>query len=582
MKKSVKIFFLFPDKNTGLIQPHMGSDYLIAELAKEGYSVERVLSNEGEMLEKTLSPEKINISLDIYPIFCITCYDAAYPFIKIICKKLKTIYKSSSIILGGPTASDNDKLLLFNIAESDCCIKGEGETLLLDVIKRIECEKELSSMNSVSYRDRNGNIVLATKKNFLKEEEMNQYPAPFSSGVVPIDKIIQRYGKVSMITSRGCPNQCNFCAFSIQSDRNVRYYSVDTVINEIVYISEFFKKNRISRKDRVIVIEDDCFTLNKKRVYEILNKLIELRLEVYFECETRADYLDFGILTKMKEAGFRRVDISLESTDCNVLFKCGKVSSLENARIYIEKVKEVISGCETLGMDCYTTLLAGLPNDSLESLEATHKFIVDNNPSGYFWNNLRIYTGTKLSDEITKYIDSDVSEDALNSIWLANTTYSKISPYDPRKKLIYYDDQPAIERQMEIKMDICNILKGHICQSKYIIVNSNFDFKKNLKFLIDNFSFDVRFIISEDDVNNDWIRTFNLAEVYSIAYFKSNSNKDVINTLYCAIPGVKVDKYFFSSLVYISKKRDYVLNEDNLKSFFGKAFYDFMFNEIER
>ena len=56
---------------------------------------------------------------------------------------------------------------------------------------------------------------------------------------------------------------------------------------------------------REIFIEDDTFTVDKKRVAEVCDEIKRRGLKLVWSCNTRADTLDYETMAKMKEAGCR-------------------------------------------------------------------------------------------------------------------------------------------------------------------------------------------------------------------------------------------------------------------------------------
>ena len=74
-----------------------------------------------------------------------------------------------------------------------------------------------------------------------------------------------------IVTSRGCPYECSFCAGFKITGRKMRYRSIGHVISEIQFL---YEKHSI----REIHIIDDNFTLNKNHAKDFCEKLIDLTL----------------------------------------------------------------------------------------------------------------------------------------------------------------------------------------------------------------------------------------------------------------------------------------------------------------
>jgi radical SAM superfamily enzyme YgiQ (UPF0313 family) len=86
-------------------------------------------------------------------------------------------------------------------------------------------------------------------------------------------------GYAHILSSRGCPFKCRFCASKMMWDRKVTYKSVDRIIEEMDYVHKRFSPSYFT-------FWDEVFTLDKKRLYEFCGKY---DVPVQWRCDTRAD-----------------------------------------------------------------------------------------------------------------------------------------------------------------------------------------------------------------------------------------------------------------------------------------------------
>lgn len=526
----IEFLFLFADRNTGMYQPHLGSDYLISLLQKNGYRASRILTKSHERLFDKLLSVKRNNKNSINYILGFTCYDANYQMVKQGIRLARSVFPDAIIFVGGPSASFNDDVLLKCIEGIDLCFLGESEVSMLEFARRLSEGMDYHGIANTSYLE-NGRLINLGKNCVLDEETMNHYPSPICTQTYDPKEILQRYGKISIITSRGCPHRCSFCAFSLQSNHTVRYYSVKRVIDEISYIDNKLRDiEDISYKK--VVIEDDCFTLNKKHFLSITNELIELRPHLLFECQTRADYLDYDTLKRLKLAGFYRVDISLESSNESVLLANHKVETYSKASEYVEKVSKVIKWCKELSLECYTTLICGLPTDSEESVIKTHDFITEQNPTGYYWNNLKVFTGTSLfKDYMEKYITVR-DENIFNPIYCNELTYNNISPYHPKNILRTGDDVSWNNRKQRTKQDVFEYLTSkQIVENQLFRINVPNDLKTIAKAMVEHLPLDSRILLFSTEGICYKINSVVLSELQSVALFDNNSNEQIYSVL---------------------------------------------------
>lgn len=538
--KDIEFLFLFADRNTGKYQPHLGSDFLISLLIKRGYKASRILTDNKERLLDKLLYIKKNSSANIKYVFGFTCYDANYQMVKQGVTLVKSIFESALIFVGGPSATFNADVILNNIKDIDLCFLGESEVSILELADKLKTGKDFRGIENTAYLY-DGRLIKHGKNCVLDEEAMNSFPSAICSPTYDPNEVLQRYGKISIITSRGCPHRCSFCAFSLQSDHTVRYYSVERVIEEIKYIDSKLK-NILDINCKKIVIEDDCFTLNKKHFLGITNELIKIKPHLLFECQTRADYLNYDILKQLKMAGFYRVDISLESSDEKVLYTNRKVVSYQKACEYIENVSKVIKWCKELSLECYTTLMCGLPEDSIKSVARTHDFIVDNEPTGYYWNNLKVFTGTSMfNDYMEKHIKIR-DENIFNPINCNEITYNNISPYDPRVIVRSGDDVSWSDRKQRTKQDVFEYITGNRMSDSYLLrIDVPTDLKSVTKILAEQVSLDSRILLfSEDKKGYYSVNSVLLSEMQAVASFENNSNEQAYSALCDISPTIEL------------------------------------------
>lgn len=537
---SVEFFFLFADRNTGLYQPHLGSDYLISLLNARGYKASRIMTCQNEMLLDVLVNIKHTKKNNIQYVFGFTCYDANYQMVKHGIGLVKDIFPDSIIFVGGPSASFNDDVLLTNIRNIDLCFLGESEVSILEFAKRLTDGVGYQGISNTSYLK--DNTVINTGKNcVLDERSINEFPSAICTPMYDPEEILRRYGKISIITSRGCPHRCSFCAFSLQSNHTVRYYKCERVIDEIKYIDSRLR-NISNVENKRVVIEDDCFTLNKEHFWGITDEIIKLKPHLTFECQTRADYLDWDILKQLKKAGFYRVDISLESSNAEVLVANKKVATFSKAIEYIDKVRKVINWCRELSIECYTTLICGLPGDTQTGVKNTHEFIINNNPGGYYWNNLKVFTGTSLFSEYMSDLIDTRDENLFNPVCCNNITYNQISPYHPKQINRLGDDVSWKDRKQRTKEDVFEYLTGEkVSNSRLFRLNMPIDFKQIIKQLIVCLPLDTRILLFKEEAGFYYINSIILSELQAVALFDNNLNDDIYATLTDISPTIRLE-----------------------------------------
>ncbi len=224
-------------------------------------------------------------------------------------KIIKNIDKNITLIYGGVhfTFYPEDGLKY-----GDICIVGEGEKTLLDICQNFD-----------KYKNFKG--IIKTEK-FI--ENLDEIPFPDYEAIEMekyTDRFITGEKAISIMTGRGCPYNCLFCASPQLYKRKVRYHSLDYIMAHIKYLIENYNLKNLR-------IMDDSFALNKKRVLEFCDKIETLGFKLNMACLTNVNAADFEVFKRMKEVGFSIIAFGVESGNDEILKKINKSHNIKMAR----------------------------------------------------------------------------------------------------------------------------------------------------------------------------------------------------------------------------------------------------------
>jgi anaerobic magnesium-protoporphyrin IX monomethyl ester cyclase len=216
-----------------------------------------------------------------------------------LAKIVKEIQPSCHVIMGGPHATSKADEILNLSEEVDCVVKGEGEITTLELLKYFESGGDLNAIQGIAFRE-NGAIKITPRRKTTKNLDI--FGIPDRSLLMNESKYTSEDMGLIM-TSRGCPYGCTYCA---TETRMVGYRSVDHVLKEIKLVKDRYGTSFFSFKD-------DSFTVSRKRVEELCQKLIEGGFHVQWECNTRVNLIDEPLLELMKKAGCCAIKVGIES-----------------------------------------------------------------------------------------------------------------------------------------------------------------------------------------------------------------------------------------------------------------------------
>jgi radical SAM superfamily enzyme YgiQ (UPF0313 family) len=167
-------------------------------------------------------------------------------------------------------------------------------------------------------------------------------------------------------SSRGCPNDCEFCDVTVLFGHKCRYKRAEQVMQEIKW---FVDHGAIE-----IFLADDNFIGNKKYAKEILKHLVELNRSLkkpiaFFTQVTVTVAEDDELLCLLREAGFVALFIGIETP---------KKESLEiaNKKINLRlDLKEAVRKIQAHGIMVYSGMVVGFDTDDLEIFKQQEQFL---------------------------------------------------------------------------------------------------------------------------------------------------------------------------------------------------------------
>ncbi len=303
----------------------------------------------------------------------------------------------AQIVLGGIHASARKEKILENYTQFDVLVVGEGEVTILELCSAIESGGAFKDIAGIIYRNQNGEICITSPRPFLRNVDSLPMPA---RDLVDLNQYrLQVHLDIgvksaTLLTSRGCPFQCTFCASHLTMGRGFRPHSPAYVLKEIKTLVEQYGVKLIS-------IVDDTFTVDKKRVRAICSLLLEHRIKVKWFCFARVDTIDKELLKLMKRAGCISLLFGVESADETVLQNIKK-------KIKPDQARRALAISNQLGFKTLASFMFGNPGDNKLTMKKTIDFAIEISPTIASFNRLVPYPGTEIYD---KYFDADSEPD---------------------------------------------------------------------------------------------------------------------------------------------------------------------------
>jgi anaerobic magnesium-protoporphyrin IX monomethyl ester cyclase len=374
----------------GSTMPPLGLLYIGTVLEKEGIDVRIVPADMKNMSWRDIKQDILDYEPDIIGVTSTT--ENRFQSFKLV-KLAKKTNPQAMAIMGGPHASMAAEDCLAHIPELDLVVRGEGEETMIELCRWHEEGKDLQTLEAISgisYRI-NGEIKSTSARPLIKDLDSLPYPA---FHLVPFEDYnfkfpVPEKGElpaVNIMSSRGCPFKCNFCATPINWGRNVRMRSPENVVDEIQGLIERYGV-------KVIFFFDDTFNVNTKRVERICDLIIERDLDIFWKCDVRIDLIDMPLLTKMKQAGLFHLSFGLEAGSERVR------NEIIDKKVDVEDFHNLVKWCQELEVIPNVFFIYSHPTETWEEAQETIK-IIEQYGDGIEASIaiLHIYPGTPLEE----------------------------------------------------------------------------------------------------------------------------------------------------------------------------------------
>ncbi len=383
------------------------------------------------------------------------------PSVHQIINLIKEVNPNIITVVGGCAVSCYPEKTLRDNLNLDIVVIGEGEETFRELLDKKA--QNLSTIKGIAFRN-GSEIVMNERRELIKDLDSIPFPR---RDLVPLDNYINvkqynkfeaavkliRFGQQDVIlnalkrninnffgkgnkwrdnipqykrrscilTSRGCPFDCYFCAVQNTWGRTYRMRSAENVLDEIKLLYNKYGVRHIN-------IADDNFNLPKERIIAICKGVIESNIKVTFRCQSGLylTNLDESTLSLMKQAGFNELYVGVESGNIDILH------NVVNKKINLEDVPNFAKLCRKVGIISGGYFIIGLPRETEQTMQDTINFAYN---SGL--DRVRLYTcqafpGSRLYEDCVKngWLSKDF--DVSKSLVLRDKTFISTKDFKPQ------------------------------------------------------------------------------------------------------------------------------------------------------
>ncbi len=446
--------------------PH-GIAYLTSTLFKAGFDVKAfdLFHYSWNEIEKLIENEKP----DIAGITCLTEQRAAP--IRLV-QTIKSINRETVVIMGGIHPS----ILYEQILESypvDFVVIGEGETTIKELITKISADDKVDDVAGIAFK-KQGKVVKTESRRLIENLDDIPFPAYHWFDLKRYEKyeILKGVHKgksveglqfVPVIASRGCVGNCQFCSTPKFWGQRWRVRSIKNVVDEIEYLKNEYNCGFFN-------FADDIFTVKKERIISLCKELIDRKLDILWDCETRVNFIWDDMLEWMYEAGCYCISFGVESASPIVIKEINKKTNPE-------QIENAFTLTKKHGIKTKMLLMIGNPGECDESVNDTRMMIEKVKPDFVSISNTMVFPGTKLYDLATEHKLLD------DSYWLSDRPAPYYTVENDLKQMFKWSDQIMSANTGHVKKFLRKI-RSYIEEKTGVrITGSGIEFRKNGKII---------------------------------------------------------------------------------------------------
>ncbi len=412
--KQLDILFIHPNAaeeiyqelsiNYSAIEPPIWAGMLTSHCLKRGFNVE-ILDCEALQLshqEAVAHIEKLNPKVACFVVYgqqpsaSSQNMEGAVSLAEQLKKSLPSV---KILFVGGHVAA-----LPREVLEKHPCVdmvcQNEGVYTISNLLKT-NLTDNLDKINGLGYRN-NGYIVLNSPSPIVDKQDLSVEMPGIPWDKLPMKKYrtalwhalpnnSERQPFAALYTSLGCPMRCSFCMINIinrqeneYSDGSAvfRYWDPDFIIGEFDQLAKLGVKN--------IKIADELFVLNQNHFIRLCELIIQRGYQFNIWCYSRIDTVKEKYLEILKKAGVNFLALGIESGNIKVR------KDVTKGRFEEVDIRDIVKKIRSHGINVAANYIFGLPEDNLETMQATLDLALELNTEMANFYSAMAYPGSPL------------------------------------------------------------------------------------------------------------------------------------------------------------------------------------------
>jgi anaerobic magnesium-protoporphyrin IX monomethyl ester cyclase len=350
------------------------------------------------------------------------------------CRQAKEAVPNVVTVVGGAHVSQFPRDILRDCPEIDLVVMGEGEEQARACVQYARTRKHPAAWpDGVAYRSGAGTITVLPKTTYGIDVDRLPWPA---YDLMNFDDYrhdtrtwhnpyqVDLSLRVPIITSRGCPNLCNFCSVARCMGQTYRAMTASHVVDMVQMLHE-------EHGVGYFAIFDANFAQDVTRVLDISQEIIKRNLRILIDLPTGLPINATAptLIDALAEAGLIRTCISVETADDYIR------NAVMHKQVKREEIFTVVAAIRRHPqISLVTDFVIGMPEDTPESLETSCRLVAELDTDDIALSIATPYPGTPLFEQCVRdrlFLPDVVGDRLYETDWYSHSNLNRfyLKPY---------------------------------------------------------------------------------------------------------------------------------------------------------
>lgn len=397
--------------------PSIGLAYVAAAVRAAGHRVE-LIDAPGEAIDQWMPFDtpigelhRIGLSLDeiidrIDPacriIGLTNMFQHEWPQVRELVAMIRRRFPDAFVIVGGENATAFSTWIMNEAPGIDCCVLGEGEQTMVELIGRLTDDRSLDGLPGLLLRDgADGRLVDSGLSTRLTKRHVDASPRP-AWDLVPLANYwahypflgVNRGRSMPVLGTRGCPYKCSFCSSPQMWTTKYVMRDPEDVVDEIVEYVEAYGVQNVNFVDLTAAT-------NRRWILAVCDALEDRAPSVTWQLPigTRSEAIDSEVLQRLWDTGCRNIALCPESGSHRML-------EIYDKRVKLSHILDSVRSADEIGVRTVVHIIIGHPEERWSDIWKSMRFLARSALTGASDTAVMMFSPYPGSADFTRMVES--------------------------------------------------------------------------------------------------------------------------------------------------------------------------------